>query len=49
MVPCEYNDESWTKLSFIVVQGIIDVDKELQQNELLLLEKAHELVSDKYV
>jgi PPOX class probable F420-dependent enzyme len=45
----EYN-EDWTKLYFIMIQGKASiVGKELEQNEMLLLEKAHKLLSDKYV
>jgi PPOX class probable F420-dependent enzyme len=47
----EYN-EDWTKLYFIMIQGKASIigGKELeQQNELLLLEKAHKLLSDKYL
>ena len=46
----EYN-EDWTKLFFIMIQGkaCIIGGKELeQQNDLLLLEKAQKLLSDKY-
>jgi PPOX class probable F420-dependent enzyme len=44
----EYN-EDWTKLYFIMIQGKASiVGKELEQNEMLLLEKAHKLLSDKY-
>jgi PPOX class probable F420-dependent enzyme len=46
----EYN-EDWTKLYFIMIQGRASIigGKELEQNELLLLEKAHKLLSDKYL
>jgi PPOX class probable F420-dependent enzyme len=46
----EYN-EDWTKLYFIMIQGKASIirGKELEQNELLLLEKAHKLLSDKYL
>jgi PPOX class probable F420-dependent enzyme len=47
----EYN-EDWTKLYFIMIQGKASIigGKELeQQNELLLLENAHKLLSDKYL
>jgi PPOX class probable F420-dependent enzyme len=47
----EYN-ENWRKLYFIMIQGkasIIGGKKLEQQNELLLLEKAHKLLSDKYL
>jgi PPOX class probable F420-dependent enzyme len=45
----EYN-EDWKKLYFIMIQGKASiVGKELEQNEMLLLEKAHKLLSDKYV
>jgi PPOX class probable F420-dependent enzyme len=45
----EYN-EDWKKLYFIMIQGQASiVGKELEQNEMLLLEKAHKLLSDKYV
>ena len=46
----EYNDD-WTKLYFIMIQGkasIIGGKKLEKQNEVLLLEKAHNLLSDKY-
>ena len=46
----EYN-EDWTKLFFIMIQGkasIIGGKKLEKQNEVLLLEKAHNLLSDKY-
>lgn len=46
----EYN-EDWTKLYFIMIQGkasIIGGKKLEKQNEVLLLEKAHNLLSDKY-
>jgi len=44
----EYN-EDWKKLYFIMIQGKASiVGKELGQNEMLLLEKAHKLLSDKY-
>ena len=46
----EYN-EDWTKLYFIMIQGKASIigGKELEQNELKLLEKAHKLLSDKYL
>ncbi|MGC1928483.1 MAG: hypothetical protein WA667_05870, partial [Candidatus Nitrosopolaris sp.] len=46
----EYN-EDWTKLYFIMIQGKASIigGKELERNELLLLEKAHKLLCDKYV
>jgi PPOX class probable F420-dependent enzyme len=47
----EYN-EDWTELFFIMIQGkaCIIGGKELeQQNDLLLLEKAQKLLSDKYL
>jgi PPOX class probable F420-dependent enzyme len=47
----DYN-ENWRKLYFIMIQGkasIIGGKKLEQQNELLLLEKAHKLLSDKYL
>ena len=46
----EYN-EDWTKLYFIMIQGkasIVGGKKLERQDELLLLEKAHKLLSDKY-
>src|ERR671932_1741753 len=45
----EYN-EDWTKLYFIMVQGKGSIlgGKKLDQNEMLLLEKAHKLLSRKY-
>jgi PPOX class probable F420-dependent enzyme len=46
----EYN-EDWTKLYFIMIQGkasIIGGKKLEKQNEVLLLEKAHKLLCDKY-
>lgn len=46
----EYN-EDWTKLYFVMIQGralLISNKKGEQQNELLLLEKAHKLLSEKY-
>lgn len=46
----EYN-EDWTKLYFVMVQGralLISNKKEERENELLLLEKAHKLLSEKY-
>jgi hypothetical protein len=46
----EYN-EDWTRLYFIMIQGKASIigGKELeQQNEPLLLQKAHNLLSDKY-
>ena len=46
----EYN-EDWRKLYFIMIQGKASIigGKELEQNELVLLEKAHKLLSGKYV
>ena len=46
----EYN-EDWTKLYFVMVKGralLISNKKEERENELLLLEKAHKLLSEKY-
>jgi PPOX class probable F420-dependent enzyme len=47
----EYN-EDWTKLYFVMIQGrasLISNKKGEQENELLLLlEKAHKLLSEKY-
>jgi PPOX class probable F420-dependent enzyme len=45
----DYN-ENWRKLYFIMIQGKASIigGKQLEQNELLLLEKAHKLLSDKY-
>lgn len=46
----EYN-EDWTKLYFVMIQGrasLISNKRGEQQNELLLLEKAHKLLSEKY-
>jgi PPOX class probable F420-dependent enzyme len=46
----DYN-ENWRKLYFIMIQGKATIigGKKLEQNELLLLEKAHKLLSDKYL
>jgi len=46
----EYN-EDWTKLYFVMIQGKASIvgGKESDQNELALLEKAHKLLSGKYV
>ena len=46
----EYN-EDWRKLYFIMIQGKASIigGKELEQNEQVLLEKAHKLLSSKYV
>jgi PPOX class probable F420-dependent enzyme len=46
----EYN-EDWRKLYFIMIQGKASIigDKESDKNELALLEKAHKLLSGKYV
>ena len=46
----EYN-EDWGKLYFIMIQGKASIigDKELEQGELLLLERVHRLLSDKYL
>jgi PPOX class probable F420-dependent enzyme len=46
----EYN-EDWRKLYFIMIQGMASIigNKELEQRELLLLERAHRLLSDKYL
>ena len=46
----EYN-EDWTKLYFIMIQGeasIIGGKKELDQNEMSSLKKAHKLLRHKY-
>jgi PPOX class probable F420-dependent enzyme len=46
----EYN-EDWRKLYFIMIQGKASIigGKELEENELVLLEKAHKSLSAKYV
>jgi PPOX class probable F420-dependent enzyme len=46
----EYN-EDWRKLYFIMIQGKASIigGKESEQNEQALLEKAHKLLSAKYV
>jgi len=46
----EYN-EDWRKLYFIMILGKASIigDKGLEQHELLLLERAHRLLSDKYL
>ena len=46
----EYN-EDWRQLYFIMIQGKASIvgGKELEQNEQVLLEKAHKLLSAKYV
>jgi PPOX class probable F420-dependent enzyme len=46
----EYN-EDWRRLYFIMIQGKASIigGKELERNELLLLEKAHKMLSGKYV
>ena len=46
----EYNDEDWTKLYFIMIQGKGSIlgGKKLDQNEMSLLEKAHKLLRNKY-
>ena len=46
----EYN-EDWRKLYFIMIQGKTSIigGKESDQNEPALLEKAHKLLSSKYV
>ena len=46
----EYN-EDWTKLHFIMIQGKASIigGKELEQNEQVLLQKEHKLLSGKYV
>jgi PPOX class probable F420-dependent enzyme len=46
----DYN-ENWRKLYFIMIQGKASIigGKKLEKNELLLLEKAHKLLSDKYL
>jgi PPOX class probable F420-dependent enzyme len=46
----EYN-EDWRKLYFIMIQGNASIigGKELEQYEQVLLEKAHKLLSGKYV
>jgi hypothetical protein len=43
--------EDWRKLYFIMIQGKASIigGKELEQNEQILLEKAHKLLSGKYV
>ncbi|HEY7571506.1 MAG TPA: TIGR03668 family PPOX class F420-dependent oxidoreductase [Nitrososphaeraceae archaeon] len=46
----EYN-EDWTRLYFIMIQGrasIIGGKKKLDQNEMSLFEKAHDLLRNKY-
>jgi coenzyme F420-0:L-glutamate ligase/coenzyme F420-1:gamma-L-glutamate ligase len=45
----EYN-EDWTKLYFIMIRGKGSIlgGKKLEQNEMLILEKAHKLLCDKY-
>ena len=45
----EYN-EDWRKLYFIMIQGKASIigGKELEQNEQVLLEKAHKMLSGKY-
>ena len=44
-------DEDWRKLYFIMIQGKASIigGKELEQNEQVLLEKAHKMLSGKYV
>jgi PPOX class probable F420-dependent enzyme len=46
----EYN-EDWRKLYFIMIQGKASIigGKELEQNEQVLLQKAHKMLSGKYV
>ena len=46
----EYN-EDWRKLYFIMIQGNASIigGKELEKNEMVLLEKAHKLLSRKYL
>jgi PPOX class probable F420-dependent enzyme len=46
----EYN-EDWRQLYFIMIQGKASIvgGKELEQNELVLLEKTHKLLSAKYI
>jgi PPOX class probable F420-dependent enzyme len=46
----EYN-EDWTKLYFIMIQGNAKIigGKKLEQNEKVLLEKAHRLLYEKYL
>jgi PPOX class probable F420-dependent enzyme len=46
----EYN-EDWRRLYFIMIQGKASIigDKELEQNEQVLLEKVHKMLSGKYV
>jgi PPOX class probable F420-dependent enzyme len=46
----EYN-EDWRKLYFIMIQGKASIigGKELEKNEMVLLEKAHRLLSRKYL
>jgi PPOX class probable F420-dependent enzyme len=46
----EYN-EDWTKLYFIMIQGNASIigGKKIEQNEMVLLEKAHRLLYEKYL
>ena len=44
----EYN-EDWRKLYFIMIQGKAQIIGSKDQNELVLLENAHKLLSGKYV
>jgi PPOX class probable F420-dependent enzyme len=46
----EYN-EDWTKLYFIMIQGKASIigGKKLEQYEMVLLEKAHKLLYEKYL
>jgi hypothetical protein len=46
----EYS-ENWTKLYFIMIQGEASIigGKNLEQNELVLLEKTHKLLYKKYL
>jgi PPOX class probable F420-dependent enzyme len=46
----EYN-EDWRKLYFIMIQGRASIigGRELERHERLLLERAHKLLSDKYL
>jgi PPOX class probable F420-dependent enzyme len=44
-------DEDWTKLYFIMIQGNASIigGKKLEQHEMVLLEKAHKLLYEKYL
>jgi PPOX class probable F420-dependent enzyme len=46
----EYN-EDWRRLYYIMIQGRASIigGKELEENKRVLLEKAHKLLSDKYI